>query len=296
MRRANVAVGALIMGTSALIAGPASAQGAVQAQVNSTHVRLGQQVVVTGTADAGHTLQLQYEAAGQRTWQTVASTTVAGNGRFRLTAPLRNSGYVQVLDASSSTPSTAASASGPQHISVSSSVRLRPRTVNVLGGSQVVHVKGQLLPAVSGRQVRLQARGPHGWHVVARARTGGQGRFNLAFRVGGLGSTPLRVRFAGDALNGWSGATAGDVTVYRQSIASWYNDGGTTGCGFHAYYGVANKSLPCGTQVTFDVNGRRVTATVDDRGPYVAGREWDLNQNTAAALGFSGVGDVWSSQ
>jgi len=28
-------------------------------------------------------------------------------------------------------------------------------------------------------------------------------------------------------------------------------------------------------------------------GPYVEGRDWDLNQNTAAALGFGGVGTVW---
>jgi rare lipoprotein A (peptidoglycan hydrolase) len=39
-----------------------------------------------------------------------------------------------------------------------------------------------------------------------------------------------------------------------------------------------------------------VSATVDDRGPYVGGRDWDLNQKTASALGFSGVGQVWSSQ
>jgi rare lipoprotein A (peptidoglycan hydrolase) len=38
-----------------------------------------------------------------------------------------------------------------------------------------------------------------------------------------------------------------------------------------------------------------VTAVVDDRGPYVGGREWDLNQNTARALGFGGVGTVWST-
>ena len=38
-----------------------------------------------------------------------------------------------------------------------------------------------------------------------------------------------------------------------------------------------------------------MTATVDDRGPYVGGRTWDLNQNTAAALGFGGVGTVWAS-
>jgi rare lipoprotein A (peptidoglycan hydrolase) len=35
---------------------------------------------------------------------------------------------------------------------------------------------------------------------------------------------------------------------------------------------------------------------VDDRGPFVGGRDWDLNQNTAAALGFGGVGAVWTSQ
>jgi peptidoglycan lytic transglycosylase len=295
MRRANVAAGALIMGTGALMAGPASAQAAVQAKVNSTHVRLGQDVVVSGTADTGHTVQLQYEPARQRSWQTVASTTVGGNGRFRLTAALRQSGLVQVVDPSGSSTATAAAANGPQRVSVTSSVRVRPRAVNVLGGKWI-HVRGRLLPAVSGRKVRLEARGSHGWRDVATGRTGGQGRFNLAFYAGSLGSTPLRVRFAGDDLNGWSGSSAGRVTVYRQSLASWYNDGGTTGCGFHAYYGVANKSLPCGAQVTFAVGGRTVTATVDDRGPYAGGREWDLNQNTAAALGFAGVGTVWSSR
>ena len=58
---------------------------------------------------------------------------------------------------------------------------------------------------------------------------------------------------------------------------------------------MANRSLPCGTKVTFSRGGRAVTATVDDRGPYVGGRNWDLNQNVAGALGFDGVGTVWVS-
>ena len=57
----------------------------------------------------------------------------------------------------------------------------------------------------------------------------------------------------------------------------------------------ACRMLPCGTQVTFHYGGRTVTAVVDDRGPFVGGREWDLNQNVAGALGFGGVGTVWSS-
>jgi rare lipoprotein A (peptidoglycan hydrolase) len=39
-----------------------------------------------------------------------------------------------------------------------------------------------------------------------------------------------------------------------------------------------------------------MNAVVDDRGPYVGGREWDFNQNLAAALGFAGVGTVWATQ
>jgi rare lipoprotein A (peptidoglycan hydrolase) len=76
------------------------------------------------------------------------------------------------------------------------------------------------------------------------------------------------------------------------ATASWYQDAGQTASGFHAGYGVANKTLPFGTRVLFAYHGRTVTATVDDRGPYIAGREWDLNQTTAAALGFSGVDTV----
>jgi len=83
--------------------------------------------------------------------------------------------------------------------------------------------------------------------------------------------------------------------VFTQTVASWYYDGGSTACGFHAFYGVANRTLPCGTKVTFMYGERSVTATVDDRGPYVGGRDWDLNQNTAGALGFVGVEGIWST-
>jgi rare lipoprotein A (peptidoglycan hydrolase) len=78
-------------------------------------------------------------------------------------------------------------------------------------------------------------------------------------------------------------------------LASWYYDGGNTACGWHAGYGVANKWLRCGTKVLFRYHGRSVTAMVDDRGPYISGRVWDLNQATAGALGFGGVDYVQSS-
>jgi hypothetical protein len=163
----------------------------------------------------------------------------------------------------------------------------------MLGGGTVT-VRGHLLPALGGRVVRLEARSGRGWRTVAATKTGAGGRFTLRYTPGG-GSERIRVRFTGDRLNARNTAPAGTVAAFQPAVASWYNDGGTTGCGFHAYYGIANKSLPCGTRVQLAYGGRTVTAVVDDRGPYVGGREWDLNQNTAAALGFGGVGVVWSS-
>jgi rare lipoprotein A len=173
-------------------------------------------------------------------------------------------------------------------------LRVRPRRLAVLGG-QAVQVRGWLLPGRPGRRVSLQARQGGRWQTLAMARTGAAGRFVLRYVAGAAGQERVRVNFAGDRLDGRSAAAVGQMTVYREAGASWYNDGGNTACGFHAHYGVANRTLPCGTTVSLRYNGRSVTATVDDRGPYVGGRDWDLDQTTASALGFGGVGTVWVS-
>ena len=50
-------------------------------------------------------------------------------------------------------------------------------------------------------------------------------------------------------------------------------------------WGVANKSLPCGTMLTLSHGANVVTVPVVDRGPYVAGRELDLSPRVRSALG-----------
>jgi rare lipoprotein A (peptidoglycan hydrolase) len=50
-------------------------------------------------------------------------------------------------------------------------------------------------------------------------------------------------------------------------------------------WGVAHKSLPCGTMVTLTHGAKTVTAPVVDRGPYIAGRELDLSPRVKAELG-----------
>src|SRR5215831_21281554 len=61
------------------------------------------------------------------------------------------------------------------------------------------------------------------------------------------------------------------------TTASWYDQWeGPTACGPHEALGVANKTMPCGTRVRICHEGCEV-AVVDDRGPFVAGRELDLS-------------------
>lgn len=83
---------------------------------------------------------------------------------------------------------------------------------------------------------------------------------------------------------------------YRVSVASVYTDyNKPIACGgvLHVpQLGVANKTLPCGTEVTFVYGHRALRVPVIDRGPYIAGRRWDLTGATAEALHFPGLGPI----
>jgi hypothetical protein len=158
-----------------------------------------------------------------------------------------------------------------------------------------VTVHGFLKPGHRGAEVKLETRAGRGWRTLAVARTRRDGHFGLRYRVQGAGPTPIRVAFAGSRRARPADASAGEIVALMPNVASWYYDAGNTACGFHATYGVANRTLPCGTKVTLSYGGRTVVATVDDRGPYVYGRTFDLNQNTARYLGMWGVGQVFAS-
>lgn len=83
---------------------------------------------------------------------------------------------------------------------------------------------------------------------------------------------------------------------YNTSIASVFTDYGLPiACGGLLrvpQLGVANKTLPCGTKVIFLYGGRAIEVPVIDRGPYIAGREWDLTGAAAEALRFPGLGPI----
>jgi rare lipoprotein A (peptidoglycan hydrolase) len=82
---------------------------------------------------------------------------------------------------------------------------------------------------------------------------------------------------------------------------SWYGPGfygKRTACGVamtETLVGVAHRTLPCGTKITFrnPANGRTVTAAVVDRGPYVSGRQWDLTGGLCRKLGHCYTGPLY---
>jgi rare lipoprotein A (peptidoglycan hydrolase) len=81
------------------------------------------------------------------------------------------------------------------------------------------------------------------------------------------------------------------------AVASWYGPGlygNHLACGGTLQpttFGVAHKALPCGTKVRLCVR-RCVTAPVIDRGPYVAGRTFDLTAPVRAAIGAGPIATV----
>jgi 3D (Asp-Asp-Asp) domain-containing protein len=158
-----------------------------------------------------------------------------------------------------------------------------------------VTVHGMLAPQRRGATVKLEGRAGRNWHTLAIGRTGRDGHFGIRYRVQGSAARAVRVQFAGSRQARAVSAAAGRIIALAPTVASWYDDAGSTACGFHATYGVANKTLPCGTKVTLSYGGRMIVATVDDRGPYVYGRSFDLNQNTARYLGMWGVATVFAS-
>ncbi len=110
-------------------------------------------------------------------------------------------------------------------------------------------------------------------------------------------------RRAGINVNGVVGR--GTRTALIRSMprkgATWYGPGfygHRTACGktmSRDLVGVAHKSLPCGTRVTFAYHGHYLTTRVVDRGPYRAGYSWDLTYRAAKRLGFTYTDTVRSA-
>jgi rare lipoprotein A len=169
---------------------------------------------------------------------------------------------------------------------------------HILKGSRD-QVSGRMRPAQKDRVVWIYARGPGtgGWKRVAKPTTNSKGRFRTSWRPRAVGQFEIRALLTGSD----APQQASSVTVYREAGASYYGPGlygRRTACGqtlTSSTLGVAHKTLPCGTRVAFYYRGNHITVRVIDRGPYVAGREWDLTEATKNRLHFGSTGTLWSA-
>jgi rare lipoprotein A (peptidoglycan hydrolase) len=124
----------------------------------------------------------------------------------------------------------------------------------------------------------------------------GDGDFLATFKARHKGFRRVRAIFRGDGTNS-SARVRKPLRIYREDLATWYGPGfygNSTACGKtlkRSTLGVAHRTLPCGASVSILYGGRTITVTVIDRGPY-SGANWDLTEETAERLGFSGSDEI----
>jgi len=188
----------------------------------------------------------------------------------------------------------AAAQTEPPTAAVASAGVVKKR-LHVKAGNRVA-VVGVARPTAAGHLATLQVRIRDRWRTIDRDRTAASGRYVLRDRRHRPMSARARLKV------GTVKRPLGRMNVYRWAHASWYGPGlygNRLGCGGRLTYGklgVAHKSLPCGSKVTFRHRGRTVRVRVIDRGPYVGGREYDLTEATARRLRFVGHGGILTTR
>jgi rare lipoprotein A (peptidoglycan hydrolase) len=169
---------------------------------------------------------------------------------------------------------------------------VKKKRLHVRVGRTVV-VVGSGAPATT-TSLQIKRRGK--WRTIDRDATASSGRFTLRDRMRRPMSARARVLVDGATM------PVGRVNAYRLASASWYGPGlygNHLGCGGRltpGRLGVAHKSLPCGSKLTLRKGSRTVSVRVIDRGPYVAGREFDLTAATARKLHFQGHGAILTTR
>jgi rare lipoprotein A len=180
------------------------------------------------------------------------------------------------------------------HKRVKSHVVLHVSKHSVLTGESVT-VRGKVRPS-GGHQVKVVFGGTD--REVLALHTKANGTFKARWDVAELGNYSVQAFGVHDKKVRSAQSKVRHLTSFRLAGASYYGPGlygNGVACGGTlepGTLGVANKTLPCGTMVKLRYNGRSITVPVIDRGPYVAGREYDLTEATKDRLGFPGVGYV----
>lgn len=250
-------------------------------------VRYGKNIVLKGSLEpkrGGVAIVLERDLGDG--WKRVMERKTSKQGRYSFKVAMKRTGLVRIR-------AKLQSGGEVRKIAVRSKLDLRRSKMNIWSG-QSFHVRGRLLHALPGRRVVLELRKRGRWAKAQSRLTGGQGTFHFKVEARIQGTVKARVRFAGDEANLGTRQTI-SLSVFKTAFASYYGGGGTTACGqslTDSMVGVAHKTLPCGTIVKFLYGGRVVEAPVIDRGPFIAGRDFDLTVGLKRRLGFGDLGSL----
>jgi len=200
----------------------------------------------------------------------------------------------------------------PPVLVVGGAITVRTRPATFLG--DMLNFHGTTAPADPGATVLIQteASGATTWTTLATATVNRHGAFLASWKTDVTGHLTVRAIIAtGGGSAQAQGAAApessqtGQVAVYTAAIATYFGPGlygQQTACGetlTPSLIGVANRTLPCGTKVEVNWDGKTLVVPVVDRGPYANGANWDLTAGTAAALGITEtetIGTIVGSQ
>jgi rare lipoprotein A (peptidoglycan hydrolase) len=157
-------------------------------------------------------------------------------------------------------------------------------------------LKGAVSSAQSGRQLAVEQQSQTGsqWTQAGSTTIGADGSFVAAWRPQQVGRFSLTVALQGSARV----SPPIEVIVYRPSVATLFGPGlygNHTACGRvlrKPTLGIANRKLPCGTQVAVYYRGRTLVVPVIDRGPYANNASWDLTMAAGRALGMDSTSMV----
>jgi len=286
---------------SAAGAGSADAQRTSSFAASTKSVHPNEKITLRGrfrpigtvTAPAGGTqpaeqetqaVAIQFKAFGAGQWRAARHTRAGKSGRFSERLQVKRSGRFRAVSADGRTTK-------PKKIRVRSVTRARAENNAKVG--QKVAIRGHVSPGGTRRKVTVKVGGDK-----LHARTNKHGDFVAKWKPKHAGTSKVRVRAAGNLIAAGSKTKAGKVSVFRPAVASYYGPGlygGALACGgtlSPSTIGVAHKTMPCGTKLTIRYHGREVKAKVIDRGPYVAGREFDLTSATKSKLGFGSTGTI----
>lgn len=302
--------------TSASSAGSGGSAGdPARISAPASSVAIGSRRTLRGIFPGAHRapIAILYRARGKTNWRVVARDRTGASGRFAIHVRPPRDGYWRAELVRATGPSdptalpiptdpaaTAATSidggTEAERIRVRSRITTRVPRRHLLAG-RPIEVHGRVLPAGARRRVVVTTGGHREPTWTAR-----DGRFSVSWPARSTGVFRIRARARSNRTAAGGRDSAGRVTVYRPAAASWYGPGlygNPLACGgvlTPSTIGVAHKSMPCGTKLRLRYRSRTVAVRVIDRGPYVAGREFDLTGATRQALGFGSTGTVLSSR